>query len=106
MVTIHVYGRLRKAHRVDREVGTRGVIDIEVMSEESLASLLLRLGISPEELYTVLLNARLLTTKSKMASHLGYQQVSEDCHNWDLSTIIRDGDHLALFGRDMATLVV
>lgn len=106
MVTIHVYGRLRKAHRIDREVGTQGVIEMEALPEESLDGLLQRLGISPQELYTVLLNAKLLTTKSKMARHLGYRQVSEDCHNWDLSTIIRDGDRLALFGEDMATLVV
>ena len=106
MITIHLYGRLRKEHRVDSEVGTRGVIEVEARPGESLAGLLQRLGISPQELYTILLNAKLLTTKSKMASHLGYRQVGEDCHSWDLNIIIRDGDQLALFGRDMATLVV
>lgn len=66
-----------------------------------------RAGIDPAELYTIFLNARLLTTRTRIASFLGYQQVLDhDCQAWDLSVIIHDGDRLGLFGHDMPGLVV
>ena len=106
MVTILLYGRLRKVHRVDKMIGTQGVIEVEARPMESLDDLLQRIGISMNELYTIFLNGKLLTTHNKMADYLGYQQFCEDCHNWDLCVTIKDGDRLALFGLDMATLVI
>ena len=73
---------------------------------ERLDDLLERIGVSRDELYTIFLNGKLLTTQSKMADYLGYQQYCEDCHNWDLCVTIKDGDRVALFGLDMATLVI
>ncbi len=106
MVTIYLYGRLRKTHRVDRMNGTQGIIEVEARPMERLEDLLQRIGISMQELYTIFLNGKLLTTHNKMADYLGYQQFCEDCHNWDLCVTIKDGDRLALFGLDMATLVI
>ncbi len=106
MVTIVLYGRLRKIYPVDREVGTQGIIEIPPRPMETLDDLLERVGIPRDGLYTIFLNSKLLTTHNKMADYLGYQQFCEDCHNWDLCVTIKDGDRLALFGPDMATLVI
>jgi hypothetical protein len=86
--------------------GTQGIIEVEARPMERLEDLLQRIGISMQELYTIFLNGKLLTTHNKMADYLGYQQFCEDCHNWDLCVTIKDGDRLALFGLDMATLVI
>ncbi len=105
-VTINLYGKLRKVHKIDREVGTKGIIEAEITEGETLDDLLARIGISRDELYTIFVNSKLLTTKNKMADHLAYQQYCEDCHNWELCVILKDGDNIALFGLDMATLVI
>ena len=41
-----------------------------------------------------------------MARWLGYQQVRPDPFDWNLSTPVKPGDRIGLFGRDMAALVV
>ncbi len=106
MVTIVLYGRLRKIYKTDREIGTQGIIEVPARPMETLDDLLQRIGIPRDTLYTVFLNSKLLTTHNRMADYLGYQQFCEDCHNWDLCVTIKDGDRLALFGADMATLVI
>lgn len=106
MVTITLYGRLRKKYKVDREVGTQGIIEVPAHPMETLDDLLARVGIPRDELYTIFVNSKLLTTHNKMADYLGYQQVCEDCHNWELCVTIKDGDRVALFGLDMASLVI
>ena len=105
-ITINVYGKLRKRLNLTREVGTKGVIELEVPAGELLEQVLERIGVSKDEIYTIFLNNQLLTTKNSMADHLGYQQFCEDCHNWELCVTMNDGDVVALFGLDMATLVI
>ncbi len=105
-VQINVYGRLRKQAPLSYEVGTKGVIELEIEPHETLEAVLERIGLRKELIYTIFLNNKLLTTKNSMADHLGYQQYCEDCHNWDLCVTLNDGDVLALFGLDMASLVV
>ena len=105
-IQINVYGKLRKRLKLTREVGTRGVIELEVPQGELLEDVLKRIGVSKDDLYTIFLNSQLLTTKNAMADHLGYQQYCENCHNWELCVTMNDGDVVALFGLDMATLVI
>lgn len=106
MISIHLYGKLRRYARDDSPSG-QSVIEVEAVKNETLQELLDRVGIDAEELYTIFINHKLLTSRTKFAHFLGYQQVRE--HNaprWDLSIIIKDGDRLGLFGPDMPALVV
>jgi len=105
MISIHLYGKLRR-FAANKNPGDDSIINLEVSGRETLKDVLERSGIEIEELYTIFINSKLLATRTKMASHLGYQQANGDCHNWDLSILIKDGDRIGLFGRDMATLVV
>ncbi len=105
-VQINVYGKLRTKFNLTKEIGTRGIIEVDIQEGETLESVFNRVGIRAEELYTIFLNNQLLTTKNSMAQHLGYQQYCEDCHNWDLCVQLKDGDTIAIFGFDMATLVI
>lgn len=105
-VQINVYGKLRTKFPLTKEIGTRGIIEVDIEEGETLESVFNRVGIRPEELYTIFLNHELLTTKNSMATHLGYQQYCEDCHNWDLCVKLKDGDTVAIFGFDMANLVI
>ncbi len=105
-IQINIYGKLRKRLPLTREIGTRGVIEMEVPVGETLENVLQRIGVSKDDLYTIFLNNQLLTTKNAMADHLGYQQYCENCHNWELCVTMNDGDVVALFGLDMATLVI
>ncbi len=105
-IRINIYGKLRKRLKLTREEGSRGVIEMEVPAGELLENVLEKIGVSKDDLYTIFLNNQLLTTKNSMADHLGYQQYCEDCHNWELCVTMNDGDVVALFGLDMATLVI
>jgi hypothetical protein len=105
MISIHLYGKLRQ-YASDNSPSGESVLRLEAVKNETLALLLKRAGIDIEEIYTIFLNARLLTTHNSMARWLEYPQVCQDCHDWDLSIIIKDGDRIGLFGRDMAALVV
>ena len=105
-VALNLYGKLRKRHPVDEVVGTKGILKVDIDPDETLESVLNRVGIGIDELYTIFLNGQLLTTHNKMAEHLGYQQYCEECHNWNLCVKLQDGDRVALFGLDMATLVI
>ena len=73
-----------------------------------LRQLLDRLGIPPEELGHVFLNGRLLLTCSPMALWLGYTDAADRVPAgqtaWE--TPLRPDDRVALFGQDMALLVV
>ena len=106
MISIHLYGKLRQYAPQKTPFGD-SILEVEARENESLAMLLDRIGISPEELYTIFINAKLLTSRTKFAPYLAYQQVCEEnCQTWDLEVIIKDGDRLGLFGPDMPGLVV
>ncbi len=106
MISIHLYGKLRRYARDDSPAG-QSVIEVEAVKNETLQELLDRVGIDAEELYTIFINHKLLTSRTKFAHFLGYQQVRQQSRPvWDLSIRIEDGDRLGLFGPDMPALVV
>ncbi len=105
MIEIHVYGKLRR-FASNKKPDDNSVIWIEAVKDETIGDLLSRVGIDEEEIYTIFLNSSLLVTRTKMGPYLGYQQADKQVHVWDLSTPMKDGDRVGLFGRDMATLVV
>ena len=105
MVEIHLYGKLRR-YTQDMQTNQGGVVWMAPQSDETIESLLTRLGIPIDEVYHIFFNAKLLATHSTMASWLGYQQVCDDPFGWDLSVLVKSGDRIEFFGRDMAALVV
>jgi len=76
------------------------------VENESLEMLLKRAGLNIDEIFTIFINAKLLATHNSMAKWLEYPQICENCHSWDLSIRINDGDRIGLFGKDMPALVV
>ena len=105
MISIHLYGKLRR-YAPDSSPTSESVLRFEAVKNETLEILLRRAGIDIQEIYTIFINARLLTTHNSMARWLEYPQVGKNCHDWDLSVMINDGDRIGLFGRDMPALVV
>jgi hypothetical protein len=106
MVSIHLYGKLRR-FAPNSSPSADSIITLNALKSETLQMLLDRIGINASELYTIFINAKLLTSRTKFATYLGYQQVCEEnCQGWDLTVNINDGDRLGLFGADMPGLVV
>lgn len=105
MVEIHVYGKLRR-HVAPERAGQDNVIRISPEPDDTIVSILEKVEIPVEEIYSIFLNAKLLAAKSGMARWIGYQQARTDIFDWDLKMPIKTGDRLGLFGRDMAALVV
>ncbi len=105
MVDIHLYGRLQ--HKVDNaRSGATGVLRVEPRPDETVKSLLSRIGVPLKEVHHIFLNGRLLVTRNRMAPWLQYRQAQEDVWNWDAEHVVRPDDRLGLFGEDMAALVV
>lgn len=105
MIAIHLYGKLRR-HAPENSPSGNSIIEVDAKENESLQMLLKRVGIGIDELYTIFINAKLLISRTRMATFLGYQQVfEENCQGWDLAVIINDGDRIGLFGPDMPALV-
>jgi hypothetical protein len=105
MIEIHLYGRLRLT--VDKaRPGTTDVLRVEPGPDETVKSLLSRIGVPLEEVHHVFLNGRLLVTRNRMAPWLQYPQAQDDVWDWDAEHVVRPDDRLGLFGEDMAALVV
>lgn len=107
MVEVHLYGKLRRYTpdpRPDRDC----VVRFTPGPGETIEMLLQRLGIPSTEIGHVFLNGTLLATCNAMAPWLYYQQAQEDVSNRDrgLDVLMKPGDRLGLFARDMAMLVV
>jgi hypothetical protein len=102
MVEIHLYGKLRQ-HRSCRP-GQDCVVLADHQPGETIASLLASMGIPIDELNHVFFNAKLLSTRNRMAAYFGYPQLRSDLSDWDLSIPVGDGDRLGLFGTDMTML--
>ena len=105
MVEIHVYGKLRR-YVQQKQTDQDNVIRFSPGSDDTIASMLEKVEIPVEEIYSIFLNAKLLAAKSGMARWIGYQQARSDIFDWNLKIPIKSGDRLGLFGRDMAALVV
>jgi len=105
MIEIHVYGKLRQYIK-RLQTDKNNVVHLAPEPDQTVESLLNRMGISTEDIYTIFLNSKLLVARSGMATWLRYQQVRGNPFNWDLDIPIDSGDRLGLFGRDMAALVI
>jgi hypothetical protein len=105
MVEIHYYGKLRQyLNRSQKRAG--GVLKVAIQPEETMAELLARIGIPLAEIYNIFLNSRLLATRSQMAYWIRYQQIHDNPLEWKLDVVVKAGDRVGLFGRDMAALII
>jgi len=105
MVEIRIFGKLRR-YAQDFPADSDNTIRVTAESDETLETLLAKLNMPVDEIYTVFFNSKLLATRSGMASMIGYRQVRENPYNWDLQIAVNPSDRIGLFGRDMAALVV
>lgn len=103
MIEIHVYGKLRRYTENGRSA-RNGVIVLEPHTHETVTSLLSRVEIPVEEINHVFFNGKLLVSRTKAASYMGFRQAGSDLSDWDLDVAVDDGDRIGLFGRDMALL--
>lgn len=107
MVEIRFYGQLRRFAEDSRPnvVSSRRLPEGEA---GTVGQVLEHLGIPAEDLGHVFLNGRLLQTRATMSLWLGYPDASERVPTgrtaWE--TPLRSGDRVALFGQDMALLVI
>jgi hypothetical protein len=102
-VEIHLYGSLRR-YAPDPRPDRESVVRLEPQPEETVETVLERLGISPAEVYHIFLNGAILTTRNSMAPWLRYQEASS--YDRGLDAPVGAGDRLGLFASDMALLVV
>ncbi len=105
MAEIHVYGKLR-CYAQNKRPTKESVIRIEPNPDETIESLLTRVGISVSEIHHIFLNSKLLATHDTMAIWLGYEQERGSPFNWDLRIPVKSGDRIGLFGKDLAMLVI
>lgn len=106
-IEVHLYGKLRRYApdpRPDREC----VVHLTPGPEETIATILERLGIPSIEIGHVFLNGSLLATCNAMAPWLRYQQAQANVFNQEraLDILLGANDRLGLFPRSMAMLVV
>ena len=105
MIEIRIYGKLRQQSAI-REIRKTGILHLAPDPGETLASLLVRIGVTADQAYTIFLNAKLLAARSNMARWLRYQGATDDPLDWNLNIGLNPGDRVGVFGRDMAALVV
>jgi hypothetical protein len=80
-------------------------LKISLQPNDTVTSVLARLGIQPDQVYTVFVNAKLLATRNKMRSFAEMVQVDPGSHAWNLDLPLQTGDRVGVFGYDMAILV-
>jgi len=68
MISIHLYGKLRRYAPQKSPTGD-SILEVEGRENETLAMLLERIGISPNELYTIFINAKLSCKAVKKISY-------------------------------------
>ena len=105
MIEIRFFGKLRKQAK-DQEIRETGLLRVPTGPQETMESIFHRLNISPEDIYTIFLNSKLVAARSNMVKWLGYQQACTNPLAWDLNIKLISGDRIGIFGRDMAALVV
>jgi hypothetical protein len=105
MVEIHLFGKLRR-YAQNTDAGDDYVIKVSPRADETIESLLDRVEISIEDIYSIFFNRKLLAARSGMARWIGHRQVRTNPFDWDLNVPVKSGDRIGLFGRDMAALVV
>jgi hypothetical protein len=101
-VDVHLYGSLRR-YALDSRPDRESVVRMAPRPGETVATVLEQVGISPSEVYHVFLNGALIATSNSMAPWLKYQRGDASS---GLETLVRPGDRLGLFARDMGLLVI
>ena len=91
VVDIHIYGKLR---RFGPPTDDDNVLRVEPDDGETLASLLERIEMPVDEIYSIFFNSRLLAARSGMARWIGYQQVRSDPFDWNLDVPVKAGDRM------------
>jgi len=106
MIEIRIYGKLRRQSAIN-EIRETGRLRLAPDSDETMHSLLDRIGVTAEDAHSIFLNAKLLAARSNMARWLRYQGASDNPLDWNnLDVPLNSGDRVGVFGRDMAALVV
>ncbi len=105
MIEIRIYGKLRRFAQ-DFPIDSDNTIRVTTDSGETLETLLAKLNMPVDEIYSIFFNSKLLAARCGMASMVGYRQVRKNPYNWDLKIAVKPSDRIGLFGRDMAALVV
>jgi hypothetical protein len=87
------------------------VVRLDVEDDETVASVLGRVGIPPDDICHVFLNGAILSSKNAMAPWLKYQHaggglVGRPGAAESLDARVHNGDRLGIFAHDMALLVV
>jgi hypothetical protein len=103
MVEINLYGKLRK-YAPEFAVPGKSTISVEPDPDETIGSLLARLGISTNEINHIFYNSKLLASRSKSAAMFGLPQVGDNTMKWDLAVPLSHGDRLGVFGLDIPVL--
>lgn len=103
MVEIHLYGNLRQYAR-DFATSGQSLLNIEPEQDETIESLLVRLGIPATEINHIFYNSKLLASRTKSAAAFGLPQVGDNTMDWDLAVPLARGDRLGVFGRDITIL--
>lgn len=107
MVEVRFYGSLRRYAEDPRPNAVSRCL-VPAPEATTVRGLLERIGIAREEIAHIFLNGRLLLSVSPMALWLRYPEpegrLPDAGDPWQ--TVLRPGDRLALFGRDMGLLVV
>ena len=71
MVNIHFFGKLRRY--AENTSGAKNyVISISSHTDETVESLLGRIGVATEDIYSIFLNRKLLAARSGMARWIGF----------------------------------
>ena len=103
MLEIRWYGKLRR-YASDPQPAHHGVIMLEPGVDETITSLLADLGIPLDEINHIFFNSKLLASRARAASFMGYEQARSSLFDWDLNIPVGCGDRIGLFGMDMALL--
>lgn len=103
MVEIHLYGNLREYAREFAAPG-KSMVSIETKPDETIQSLLARLGIPARDINHIFYNSKLLASRSKTAAMFDFPQVGDDTMKWDLEISVSHGDRLGIFGLDIPIL--
>lgn len=103
MIEIHLYGKLRRFSGDGVHPG-EGIVKVEGRPEETICSLLERLGIPVSEINHVFLNSKLQATRVSHAELYDLPMANREMDQWELEIAVGDHDRLGLFGRDIPML--
>ena len=103
MLEIHLYGKLRRFAQAGQD-GHACVVVLRPHLNETMASLMARLGIALDEINHIFFNSNLLASRNRMAPYMGLAQARSNLSDWELTVPVHDGDRIGLFGTDMAIL--